>query len=83
MIVALSPSACGCRKFALDALWDHVKLVYRSFYLQEAHDCAVEQLGDLFCTTLEVKTQQVAQSRDQRCGDIELAAYLADAAGPA
>jgi hypothetical protein len=29
-----------------------------------------------------VKTQQVARSRGQRCGDIELAAYLANAAGP-
>ena len=28
-----------------------------------------------------VKTQQVARSRGQRCGDIELAAYLANAAG--
>jgi hypothetical protein len=29
-----------------------------------------------------VKTQQVARSRDQRCGDIELAGYLANVAGP-
>ncbi len=29
-----------------------------------------------------MKTQQVARSRGQRCGDIELAAYLANAAGP-
>jgi hypothetical protein len=29
-----------------------------------------------------VKTQQVARSRGQRCGDIELAGYLANAAGP-
>ncbi len=26
--------------------------------------------------------QQVARSRGQRCGDIELTAYLANAAGP-
>jgi hypothetical protein len=38
---------------------------------------------NLFRTTTKVvKTQQVARSRGQRCGDIELAAYLADAAGP-
>jgi hypothetical protein len=29
-----------------------------------------------------VKTLQVARSRGQRCGDIELAGYLANAAGP-
>jgi hypothetical protein len=29
-----------------------------------------------------VKTQQVGRSRGQRCGDIELSAYLAHAAGP-
>jgi hypothetical protein len=29
-----------------------------------------------------VKTQQVAGSRGQRCGDIELAGYLANAVGP-
>jgi hypothetical protein len=29
-----------------------------------------------------VKTQQVAKSRGQRCGDIELAGYLANVAGP-
>jgi hypothetical protein len=44
---------------------------------------AVEQLADLFHTTTTVlKTQQVARSRGMRCGDIELAVYLADAAGP-
>jgi hypothetical protein len=32
--------------------------------------------------TRRVKTQQVAKSRGQRCGDIELAAYLANAAEP-
>jgi hypothetical protein len=30
----------------------------------------------------KVKTQQVARSRGQQCGDIELAGYLANAAGP-
>ena len=29
-----------------------------------------------------MKTQQVARSRGQRCGDIELASYLANATGP-
>jgi hypothetical protein len=47
---------------------------------KKAHDWALDQLADLFRTTHKVKTQQVARSRGQRCGDIELAAYFA--AGP-
>jgi hypothetical protein len=43
---------------------------------------AESSLVNLFRTTHRVKTQQVATSRGQRCGDIELAAYLSDAAGP-
>ena len=42
----------------------------------------IEQIPDLFRTTHKVKTQQVAKSWGQRCGDIEIAAYLADAVGP-
>jgi len=38
---------------------------------------AAAQIADLFRTTHKVKTQQVARSRGQRCGDIELASYLA------
>ena len=49
---------------------------------KKAHDWAVEQLAGLFRTTNRANTQQVAKSRGQRCGDIELAAYLANAAGP-
>ena len=41
----------------------------------------VDQLADLFRTTHKVKTQQVAKSRGQHCGDIELAGYLANEAG--
>jgi hypothetical protein len=46
------------------------------------HDWAVNQLADLFRTKHTVKTQQVTKSRGRHCGDIELAAYLANAAGP-
>ena len=42
----------------------------------------VDQIADLFRTTHEVKTQQVIKSRGQHCGDIELAGYLANEAGP-
>ncbi len=49
---------------------------------KKAHDWAVDQLADLFRTTHTVKTQQVVKSRGRHCGDLELAAYLANSAGP-
>jgi hypothetical protein len=42
----------------------------------------VDQLADLFRTTHKVKTQQVVKNRGQHCGDIELAGYLVNEAGP-
>ena len=42
----------------------------------------VDQIADLFRTTHKVKTQQVTKTWGQRCGDIELAGYLANAVGP-
>jgi hypothetical protein len=42
----------------------------------------VDQLADLFRTTHKVKTQHVVKNRGQECGDIELAGYLANEAGP-
>ena len=45
------------------------------------NDWEVDQLADLFRTTHKVKTQQVIKSRGHHCGDIELAGYLANAAG--
>jgi hypothetical protein len=42
----------------------------------------VDQSADLFHTTHKVKTQQVIKSRGQHCGDIELAGYLSNEAGP-
>ena len=78
----LQLSACCCRKFTCDVLGDHVSTCTAHSGAKKAHDWAVEKLADLFRTTLRVQTQQVAKSRGQRCGDIELAAYLANAAGP-
>jgi hypothetical protein len=49
---------------------------------KKTHDWAVDQIADLFRTTHKAKTQQVDMSRGQRCGDIELAGYLANAASP-
>jgi hypothetical protein len=42
----------------------------------------VDQLADLFRTTHKAKTQQVVKSQGQLCGDIDLAGYLANEAGP-
>ena len=42
----------------------------------------VDQVADLFRTTHKVKTQQVVKSRGQHCGDIDLAGYLPNTAGP-
>jgi hypothetical protein len=41
-----------------------------------------KKIADLFRTTRKVKTQHVVKSRGQQCGDIELAGYLANEAGP-
>ena len=49
---------------------------------KKAHDWMVDQVADYFRTTHKVKTQQVVKTRGQDCGDIELAAYLANEADP-
>ena len=64
-IAEVPPSACGCKKFALDALGDQVSTCTTHSGAKKAHDWAVEQLADLFRTTHRVKTQQVARSRGQ------------------
>jgi hypothetical protein len=84
-VIAEKPLAtCGCRKFQLDplALGDHLNTCTTHSGAKKAHDWMVDQLPDLFRTTHKVKTQQVVKSRGQHCGDIELAGYLANEAGP-
>ena len=49
---------------------------------KKAHDWVVDQLPDLFRTTHKDKTHQVVKIRGHHCGDIELAGYLANVAGP-
>ena len=49
---------------------------------KKAHDWAVDQIADLFRTTTKVTTQQFTRNRGQHCGDVELAGYLANQAGP-
>ena len=73
---------CGCKRFKVDALGDHLCTCTTHSGAKKGHDWAVEHLADLFRTTHKAKTQQVVRSRGQYCGDIELAGYLANAAGP-
>ena len=73
---------CGCRKFQLDPLGDHLNTCTAHSGAKKAHDWAADQLADLFRTTHKATTQQVVKSRGQHCGDIELAGYLANAEAP-
>ena len=75
-------SVCGCRKFGIDSLDDHLCTCTAHSGVKKAHDWTVDQLADLFRATHKVKTQQVVKSRGQHCGDIELAGYLVNEAGP-
>ena len=75
-------SVCGCKKFTIDALGDHVATCTANSGVKTAHDWAVQQMADLFRTTHKVKTERVVRSRGQRCGDVELTGYLANEAGP-
>jgi hypothetical protein len=82
VIVEKPLAACGCRKFQLDAMEDHLCSCTAHSGAKKAHDWAVEQLDDLFRTTHTVAMQHVTKSRGRYCGDIELAPNLANAAGP-
>ncbi len=82
-VIAEKPLAtCGYRKIQLDPLGDHLNTCTAHSGAKKAHDWMVDQLADLFRTTHKVKTQQVVKSRGQHCGDIELAEYLVNEAGP-
>jgi hypothetical protein len=52
-------SACGCKKFQIDALGDHLCTCTAHSGAKKAHDWAVDQIADLFRTTHKVKTKQV------------------------
>jgi hypothetical protein len=74
-------ATCGCRKFQLDPLGDHLNTCTAHSGAKKAHDWMVDQVVDLFRTTHTVKTQQVVKSRGQHCGDIQLEVCLANEAG--
>ncbi len=82
LIVEKPLAACGCRKFQIDALGDHLCTCTVHEGAKKTHDWAVDQLADLFRTTTKVKTQQVVKSRGQHCGDIELSGHLENAVDP-
>jgi hypothetical protein len=64
-VIAEKPLAvCGCRKFKIDALGDHLCTCTAHSGAKKTHDWTVDQLADLFRTTHRVKTQQVVKSRD-------------------
>ncbi len=82
-VIAEKPLAvCGCRKFGIDTLVDHLCTCTDHSGVKKAHGWAFDQLADLFRTTHKVKIQQMVKSRGQHCGGIELAGYLANEAGP-
>ncbi len=54
-------AVCGCRKFQLDALGDHLCICTVHSGVKKVHDWVVDQLTDLFCTTHKVKTQHVSK----------------------
>jgi hypothetical protein len=82
-VIAEKPLAvCGCRKFQVDSLDDHLCTCTTHSGVKKAHDWVVDQLADIFRTTHKVKTQQVVRSRGQYSGDIELVGYLANVASP-
>jgi hypothetical protein len=73
---------CGCRKFQVDTLCDHLCSCTVHSGVKKAHDWTVDQLADLFRTTHKDKTHQVVKSRGQYCRDFELVGYLTNASGP-
>ena len=70
------------QEISIDSLGDHISTCNSHSGAKKAHDWAVDQVADLFRTTHRTKTQQVIRSRGQHCGDVELAGYLANEAGP-
>jgi hypothetical protein len=75
-------TTCGCRKFQLDPLGDHLNTCTAHSDAKKAHNWTVDQIADLFHTTHKVKTQQVVKNLGHHCGDIELTGYLANETGP-
>ncbi len=73
---------CGCKKFQLDPLSDHLNTCTDHSGDKKTHDWMVDQIADLFRKTHKVKTQQVVKNRGHHCGDVELPGYLPNTEDP-
>jgi hypothetical protein len=83
LVIAEKPlAACGCKKFQLDPLGDHLNTCTAHSGAKKAHDWKVDQIADLFRTTHKVKTQEVVKIRGQRYGDVDLSGCLTNTPGP-
>ncbi len=82
-VIAEKPlTTCGCKKFQLDPLGDHLNTCTALSGTKKKHDWMVDQITDLFHTTHKVKTQLVVKSRGQYCCDVDLMGYQANTADP-
>ena len=54
--------SCGCRKFQIDPLGDHISACNSHSGAKKAHDWAVDQLADLFRTTHRAKSFEAGVS---------------------
>ena len=82
VIVEKTLATCGCQKFHLDDLDDHLCTCTAHSGTKKTHDWVVDQPVDLFLTTHEVKIQQVVKNRGHHCGYIELASCLVNTTDP-
>jgi hypothetical protein len=65
--IAEKPLAgCGCRKFEIDPLGDHLCTCTVHSGVKKAHDWVVDQIADLFRTTHKAKTRQRLQGLTTR-----------------
>jgi hypothetical protein len=82
-VIAENPLvACGCRKFQIVTMGDHLCTCTGHSGPKKVHDWVVDQLAELFLTTHTVKLQHITKSRGRHCGDVELTVYLANTVGP-
>ncbi len=57
VIVEKPLAACGCRKFQIDPLGDHLSTCTAHSGAKKAHNWTVDQIADLFRTTHKAKTR--------------------------
>jgi hypothetical protein len=78
-VVAEKPLVvCGCRKFQLDTMEDHLCTCTAHSGAKKTHDWVVEQLTDLFRTTHKTKTQHVTENWPTTVSEVTLTLVLTD-----